>query len=225
VRRSSPWGARVLSRTVADRPVPGLRRAVRGLGGIGRPGDLSIGSGTSPASRQVAHQPDCAGHVPLCGPILDRSAPWPDVRSLVARRAERDSESSSRTSRMGAGAGLSTVTSVLWALIPLVTFGWGAGFAFAYAAIKLRDRMFGLIAVGYVSLGLISFMLVGARTNDGDWRGNLAPRWPMPSWRAARPTPLPSGGASSPPPMWSTSRRGRRWRHTARRRPTSTPIS
>ena len=34
---------------------------------------------------------------------------------------------------------ISLSLSVLWALVPLLTLGWGTGFAFAYAAIRLRD--------------------------------------------------------------------------------------
>jgi hypothetical protein len=61
--------------------------------------------------------------------------------------------------------------SVLWALVPLLTFGWGIGFSFTYAAIRLRDRALGLWAAAYFVLGLTSFTLVNAGDSQSDWRG------------------------------------------------------
>jgi hypothetical protein len=64
--------------------------------------------------------------------------------------------------------------SYLWALVPLVTLGWGTGFSFAYAAYRLRDGVLGWWAAGYFALGALSFALVGASDNDGgDWRGTV----------------------------------------------------
>jgi len=61
--------------------------------------------------------------------------------------------------------------SVLWALVPLLTFGWGIGFSFTYAAIRLRDRALGLWAAAYFVLGLTSFTLVNSSDSQNDWRG------------------------------------------------------
>jgi hypothetical protein len=64
--------------------------------------------------------------------------------------------------------------SILWALVPLVTLGWGTGFSFAYAANRLRDGVLGWCAAGYLALGALSFALVGASDNDGSgWQGTL----------------------------------------------------
>jgi hypothetical protein len=63
--------------------------------------------------------------------------------------------------------------SVLWALVPLLSFGWGIGFSFTYAAIRLRDRALGLWAAGYFALGAISFALVNASNSQSDWRGDV----------------------------------------------------
>ena len=64
--------------------------------------------------------------------------------------------------------------SILWALVPLVTLGWGTGFSFAYAAYRLHDGVLGWCAAGYLALGALSFALVGASDNDGSgWQGTL----------------------------------------------------
>ena len=66
---------------------------------------------------------------------------------------------------------LSWKASVMWALTPLLTLGWGAGFSFTYAAVRLRSRAMGIAAAAYISLGAISFLLVNASRSDSDWQG------------------------------------------------------
>ena len=69
--------------------------------------------------------------------------------------------------------GMSPFLSVLWALVPLLTLGWGTGFSFTYAAIRLRDGALGLWAAGYFVLGIISFGLVSSNSGQSDWQSNL----------------------------------------------------
>jgi hypothetical protein len=63
--------------------------------------------------------------------------------------------------------------SVLWALVPLLTFGWGIGFSFTYAAIRLRDRVLGLWAAAYFVLGVTSLTLINSSDRQNDWRGAI----------------------------------------------------
>jgi hypothetical protein len=65
------------------------------------------------------------------------------------------------------------VPSVLWALIPLLTFGWGTGVSFAYATFRLRSRSLALPATAYLVASILSFHLVDASTSDSDWHGNV----------------------------------------------------
>jgi hypothetical protein len=69
--------------------------------------------------------------------------------------------------------GISPFLSVLWALVPLLTLGWGTGFSFTYAAFRLRDRVLGAWAAAYFVLGATSFLLVASSESQGDWQGNL----------------------------------------------------
>ncbi len=70
------------------------------------------------------------------------------------------------------GRGISPSLSVLWALIPLLTLGWGTGFSFAYAALRLRDGILGAWAGVYFVLGLASFTLVASKS-QGSWQENV----------------------------------------------------
>lgn len=73
---------------------------------------------------------------------------------------------------MGNRKGMSPSLSILWALVPLVTLGWGNGFSFAYAALRLRDAVVGWYAAGYFAVGALSFALVAvSNSQGGDWRG------------------------------------------------------
>jgi DNA uptake protein ComE-like DNA-binding protein len=75
---------------------------------------------------------------------------------------------------MGARRPMAPVTSVLWALVPLVTLGWGTGFSFAYAAVRLRDAALGWWAAGYFVAGATSLTLIGvSNSQGGGWRGTL----------------------------------------------------
>jgi hypothetical protein len=68
---------------------------------------------------------------------------------------------------------MSPLLSVLWALVPLFTVGWGVGFSFTYAAIRLRDWPLGSCAAGYFALGLTSYLLVSSSDGQSDWLGIL----------------------------------------------------
>jgi DNA uptake protein ComE-like DNA-binding protein len=68
---------------------------------------------------------------------------------------------------------MSRPLSVLWALVPLLTFGWGAGFSFGYAALRLRDGVLGAWAWVYFVFGVTSFILVVSSKSDNDWEGTV----------------------------------------------------
>ena len=90
--------------------------------------------------------------------------------------------------------------SVLWALVPLVTLGWGTGFSFAYAAVRLRDAALGWWAAGYFVAGAASLALLGASDSQGgDWRGTLGALL-LRSRSSASALPTRLGSAS----IWST---------------------
>lgn len=78
-----------------------------------------------------------------------------------------------RLSRVGRRGGIAPFTSVLWALVPLLTVGWATGFSFTYAAIRLRNWALGVVAGVYFALGMVSFILVGSSTSTSDWRLNV----------------------------------------------------
>jgi len=63
--------------------------------------------------------------------------------------------------------------SVLWALIPLLTFGWGTGMSFAYATLRLRSRSLALASTAYLTVSILSFHLVDVSTSNNDWHGNV----------------------------------------------------
>jgi hypothetical protein len=73
----------------------------------------------------------------------------------------------------GQGEGISPFLSVLWALVPLLTLGWGTGFSFTYAAIRLRDRVLGAWAAAYFVVGLTSFLLVASSETGSGWEGDV----------------------------------------------------
>ena len=64
------------------------------------------------------------------------------------------------------------VPSLAWALVPLLTLGWGTGASFAYAAIRLRSRSLAWFAAAYVFGCILSFQLVDVSSSTDDWRGN-----------------------------------------------------
>jgi hypothetical protein len=75
---------------------------------------------------------------------------------------------------VGNRKGMSPPLSVLWALVPLFTLGWGTGFSFAYAALRLRDAALGWYAAGYFVAGATSFLLLAASGEQGaGWRGTI----------------------------------------------------
>ena len=63
--------------------------------------------------------------------------------------------------------------SVAWALVPLLTLGWGVGCSFGYAAFRLRRGSLALASAGYVTLGVLSYQLVDSSVSTSDWRGNV----------------------------------------------------
>jgi hypothetical protein len=69
--------------------------------------------------------------------------------------------------------GIAPFLSVLWALVPLLTLGWGTGFSFTYAGIRLRDRVLGGWAAAYFALGTTSFLLVSSSESQSDWLGTV----------------------------------------------------
>jgi DNA uptake protein ComE-like DNA-binding protein len=73
---------------------------------------------------------------------------------------------SGRPSRFGRGL------SVVWALIPVLTFGWGAPFTFTYAALRLRSKALGFCAAAYGVVAIGSFYLAGD-SNDNSWQSNV----------------------------------------------------
>jgi len=73
-----------------------------------------------------------------------------------------------RTNRPSLGV---QVLSVVWALIPVVTFGWGAPFTFTYAALRLRSRAIALCAGAYGAVAIVSLYLAG-NNNDNSWQSN-----------------------------------------------------
>jgi DNA uptake protein ComE-like DNA-binding protein len=75
---------------------------------------------------------------------------------------------------MGRRKPMSAGASVLWALVPLVTLGWGTGFSFAYAAVRLRDVALGCWAAGYFLAAAASLALLGASNSQGnDWQATI----------------------------------------------------
>jgi len=65
------------------------------------------------------------------------------------------------------------VLLTIWALVPAVTFGWGAPFTFTYAAIRLRSARLGVMAALYGVVAVVSFFLVGVTNSDTAWQGNV----------------------------------------------------
>lgn len=63
------------------------------------------------------------------------------------------------------------VLSVVWALIPVLTFGWGAPFTYTYAAVRLRSKALGLCAGAYGLVAMVTFYFEGS-SNDNSWQSN-----------------------------------------------------
>jgi DNA uptake protein ComE-like DNA-binding protein len=61
--------------------------------------------------------------------------------------------------------------SVVWAVIPVLTLGWGAPFTFTYAALRLRSKVLGLCAGAYGVAAVVSFYLAG-NNNENSWQSN-----------------------------------------------------
>ena len=66
-----------------------------------------------------------------------------------------------------------SMLSVGWALIPLVTFGLGTPFSFAYGAIRHRSRLLALCTAGYARGAAVSFGLVAAANSRHNWQADL----------------------------------------------------
>ena len=63
--------------------------------------------------------------------------------------------------------------SILWALIPLLTLGWGTPFSFSYLALRRRSRVFATRAAGYaVVLGATLYLLTAAAGGQ-NWQAAL----------------------------------------------------
>src|SRR5205807_9221841 len=73
----------------------------------------------------------------------------------------------------GRRTGIAPWVSVVWALVPLLTLGWGTGFSFTYAAVRLRSWALGAMAGVYFALGLASFLLVSSSNSENQWQGDL----------------------------------------------------
>jgi DNA uptake protein ComE-like DNA-binding protein len=67
------------------------------------------------------------------------------------------------------GPGISPAASIMWALVPFITLGWGTGFCFTYAASRLRSWTLGAFAGAYFVLGVTSFVLVDV-SKGHDWQ-------------------------------------------------------
>ncbi len=105
------------------------------------------------ASREFDHVPEFLGGAPGAGigtAVINRD----DLKPVVIEERK----------------GFSPSISVLWALVPLLTLGWGTAVSFAYAALRLRDGVLGVWAWAYFVLGVTSFLLI-ASDNSG-WREN-----------------------------------------------------
>ena len=64
------------------------------------------------------------------------------------------------------------VVSVVWAMIPFATFGMGAPFTFAYAAVRLHSKLVGLCAAGYGVAAVATLYLAG-NNNENSWQANV----------------------------------------------------
>jgi hypothetical protein len=63
--------------------------------------------------------------------------------------------------------------SVIWALVPLVTLGWGAGSSFFDAADRARSRRLTVVATCWLIVGMPSLLLVNAGGSGSDWWGTV----------------------------------------------------
>ncbi len=63
--------------------------------------------------------------------------------------------------------------SVLWALVPLLTLGWGAPFSFSYLAIRRRSRVFAARAAGYAVVLATTLYLLTAAAGSQNWQAAL----------------------------------------------------
>ena len=76
-----------------------------------------------------------------------------------------------QANRSGRPSRVGRPLSVVWALIPALTFGWGAPFTFTYAALGLRSKALGLCAGAYGVATVVSFYLAG-NDNENSWQSN-----------------------------------------------------
>lgn len=77
-----------------------------------------------------------------------------------------------KRSRNGRSSVSARVFSVVWALIPIATLGWGAPFTYTYAAIRLRSKVIGLYAGAYGAVAITTLYLLGVG-NENSWQGNV----------------------------------------------------
>jgi DNA uptake protein ComE-like DNA-binding protein len=95
-------------------------------------------------------------------------APWPEPGPA----ANQTCASRQQAKRTGRPSRFARPLSVVWALIPILTFGWGAPFTFTYAALRLRSKALGLCAGAYGVAAVVSFYLAG-NDNDNSWQSNV----------------------------------------------------
>jgi DNA uptake protein ComE-like DNA-binding protein len=97
--------------------------------------------------------------------------PPPAGVSLAGAGANETRSSLMRANRTRRPSRFSRGLSVVWALIPILTLGWGAPFTFTYAAVRLRSKALGLCAGAYGVAAVASFYLAG-NDNDNSWQSN-----------------------------------------------------
>ena len=65
---------------------------------------------------------------------------------------------------------MSTLASLVWAVLPLPTFGLAAPFTIGYAAHRLHSRALTLSASIYTAVFVAAFVLIGSSTTDTQWQ-------------------------------------------------------
>jgi DNA uptake protein ComE-like DNA-binding protein len=95
-------------------------------------------------------------------------APWPGPGPAV----NQTRASLQQIKRSGRPSRFAQLASVVWALIPVLTLGWGAPFTFTYAALRLRSRALGFCAGAYGVAAVVSLYL-GGNDNDNSWQSNV----------------------------------------------------
>jgi Helix-hairpin-helix motif len=101
-------------------------------------------------------------------PVDPGSPAAPDVRTPRGQHVEKQT----RAFRFNPSRGR-RLLSVIWAIIPALTLGWGAPFTFTYAALHLRSKALGWCSGAYGLAAFTSFYLLGGPDSDTNWQANL----------------------------------------------------